>query len=89
VHGYACLCVFLRVRGRVAKGPGKHKPHRRKRARGIISFDLSNQEAKFFICTPPVQNGAIETVLDGYLMNLNFAFACMIVVSFTIALVHT
>ncbi|MBZ9781545.1 hypothetical protein K9857_08270 [Pseudomonas sp. REP124] len=56
---------------------------------GIISFDLSNQEAEFFICPAAVQNGAIKNVLDGVAMNLNFAFACMIVVSFTIALVHT
>nr|WP_180206956.1 hypothetical protein [Pseudomonas sp. SbOxS1]NYU07298.1 hypothetical protein [Pseudomonas sp. SbOxS1] len=32
---------------------------------------------------------AITPVSDGNDMNLNFAFACMIVVSFTIALVHT
>ncbi|EJN27366.1 hypothetical protein PMI35_03470 [Pseudomonas sp. GM78] len=32
---------------------------------------------------------AITPVTDGNDMNLNFAFACMIVVSFTIALVHT
>ncbi|WP_239499361.1 hypothetical protein [Pseudomonas putida] len=63
--------------------------HGWKRAPGIISFDLSNQAAEFFICPAPVQNGAIKTVLDDNFMNLNFAFACMIVVSFTIALVHT
>jgi hypothetical protein len=32
---------------------------------------------------------AITPVSDGNVMNLNFAFVCMIVVSFTIALVHT
>jgi hypothetical protein len=31
----------------------------------------------------------VTHVLDGNAMNINFAFACMIVVSFTIALVHT
>ncbi|MCW8278258.1 hypothetical protein IMF27_24010 [Pseudomonas sp. PCH199] len=55
----------------------------------IISFDLSNHKAEFFIPPSPVQNGAVNHVLDGNFMNLNFAFACMIVVSFSIALVHT
>lgn len=64
-------------------------PHCEHKPISIISFDLSNHEAEFFICRPPVQNGAIKTVADGKFMNLNFAFACMIVVSFTIALVHT
>ncbi|WP_077046334.1 hypothetical protein [Pseudomonas sp. KK4] len=73
----------LRVLARVAKPQGEHKPA------GIISFDLSNHDGEFFICTAAVQNGAINTVPDGNFMNLNFAFACMIVVSFTIALVHT
>ena len=56
---------------------------------GIISLDLSNQAAEFFICLLAVQNGAIKTVLDANPMNLNFAFVCMIVVSFSIALLHT
>jgi hypothetical protein len=65
------------------------KPRSEHKSAGIISFDLSNHDAEFFICTAAVQNGAIKTVLDGTFMNLNFAFACMIVVSFTIALAHT
>jgi len=32
---------------------------------------------------------SISPIPDEHFMNLNFAFACMIVVSFTIALVHT
>jgi hypothetical protein len=31
----------------------------------------------------------ISLIPDAHAMNLNFAFACMIVVSFAIALVHT
>jgi hypothetical protein len=31
----------------------------------------------------------ISPIPDEHFMNLNFAFVCMIVVSFTIALVHT
>jgi hypothetical protein len=56
---------------------------------GINCFDLSNHEAEFFIYRRPVQNGAHLPAPDEPFMNLNFAFACMIVVSFTIALVHT
>ncbi|WP_433740502.1 hypothetical protein [Pseudomonas putida] len=75
--------------GRLAKAPGKHKPACPENSAGINSFDLSHHEGQFFISQSPVQNGAINTVLEGSRMNLNFAFACMIVVSFTIALVHT
>ncbi|MDZ5433219.1 hypothetical protein T3H00_11175 [Pseudomonas fluorescens] len=74
---------------RLDNSPGKHKPANRKKLPDINSFDLSNHEGEFLIFSRPVQNGAVTHVPDGYLMNLNFAFACMIVVSFTIALVHT
>jgi hypothetical protein len=37
----------------------------------------------------PVHYDAIAPAPDENVMNINFAFACMIVVSFTIALVHT
>ncbi|NUU38186.1 hypothetical protein [Pseudomonas sp. C2B4] len=89
VHGPACLCMRLRVCARLAKPQDKHKPANPEKAPDINSFDLSNHEGKFHIFSLPVQNGAVTHVLDGNFMNLNFAFACMIVVSFTIALVHT
>jgi len=54
----------------------------------INAFDHSNHYTEFFICSRSVQNGAITNWTDGTLMNLNFAFACMIVVSFAIALGH-
>jgi hypothetical protein len=54
----------------------------------INSFDLSNHYCEFFICSRSVQDGAIANRTDGTLMNLNFAFACMIVVSFAVALGH-
>ncbi|MFY0731695.1 hypothetical protein [Pseudomonas sp. NFX15] len=73
---------------RLAKAPGKHKPAARPTLASIIFFDLSNHYAEFFISLRPVQDDAVTHVLDGNVMNINFAFACMIVVSFTIALVH-
>jgi hypothetical protein len=43
----------------------------------------------FLFMGDPFKMAAISPVPDKHFMNLNFAFACMIVVSFTIALVHT
>ncbi|MGE8068168.1 hypothetical protein [Pseudomonas sp. NPDC089569] len=87
VHGIACFyawfCMNLRLCARLSKLQHKHKPP------DINCFDLSNHEAELFICRRPVQNGTVAHVLDGNFMNINFAFACMVVVSFAIALMHT
>jgi len=55
---------------------------------GINSFDLLHHEAEFFICPRLIQDVAISDKSDDTPMNLNFAFACFIVVSFAIALGH-
>lgn len=58
-------------------------------AAAINCFDHWNQQGEFFLCRAPVHNGlTLKTAQDEHPMNLNFAFACMIVVSFAVALVH-
>jgi hypothetical protein len=59
-------------------------------APAINVIDHSNHEAEFFICPWAVQDVAHSNSQDEKnFMNLNFAFACMIVVSFAIALGHS
>ncbi|AZC56586.1 MULTISPECIES: hypothetical protein [Pseudomonas] len=55
----------------------------------ITPVDHTNHESEFFICARCRQNGATFKPSDKYVMNINFAVACMIVVSFAIALLHT
>jgi len=57
-------------------------------AAGINSFDHSHHEAEFFISLRRIQDGDISNTSEDTFMNLNFAFACFIVVSFAIALGH-
>ncbi|VVN20838.1 hypothetical protein PS862_04575 [Pseudomonas fluorescens] len=54
----------------------------------INSVDHSNHEGEFFILPRAGQDVADSTIAEQLFMNLNFAFACMIVVSFAIALGH-
>ncbi|GAB6402586.1 hypothetical protein [Pseudomonas sp. MHK4] len=46
-------------------------------------------KANFLFAPDLFKMSAITPVSETNVMNINFAFACMIVVSFTIALVHT
>ena len=55
----------------------------------IISFDHKNHQSEFFNSSGPVQDGNTSNRPDEPLMNINLAIACMIVVSFAIALGHT
>jgi hypothetical protein len=54
----------------------------------INCFDLLNHETEFFISQWRVQDGATSDNSGDSFMNINFAFACLIVVSFAIALGH-
>ncbi|MFW0754796.1 hypothetical protein ACN1C3_08575 [Pseudomonas sp. H11T01] len=54
----------------------------------IISLNHLHHETEFFIFPQAVQDGATSTLSDENVMNINFAMACMIVVSFAIALSH-
>jgi hypothetical protein len=54
----------------------------------INCFDLLNHEAEFLIFKRRVQDGATSDYSGESFMNINFAFACLIVVSFAIALGH-
>ncbi|WP_447766306.1 hypothetical protein [Pseudomonas reinekei] len=84
-HGYACSCVYLLVCARLAKQPRKHKHAHQVSIVSIFQITKPN-----FLFAPDLfKMSAITPVSDGNVMNLNFAFVCMIVVSFTIALVHT
>jgi len=85
VHGYACLCVKLLVCPRLAKQRRNLKCASQVSIVSIFQIIKPN-----FLFAPDLfKMSAITPVSDGNDMNLNFAFACMIVVSFTIALVHT
>jgi hypothetical protein len=85
VHGFARLCVNLLVCPRLAKPHRKHKHTSQVLILSIFQITKPN-----FLFAPDLfKMSAITPVSDGNDMNINFAFACMIVVSFTIALVHT
>ncbi|ANI54029.1 hypothetical protein PDR5_22990 [Pseudomonas sp. DR 5-09] len=72
----------MQVCASLAKQTGKHNA-------GINGFDHWNHEAEFFLLTRPRQNGpTFKRTRMNTPMNLNFAFACMVVVSFAIALGH-
>jgi len=46
-------------------------------------------KANFLFASDLFKMSAITPVPETNVMNINFAFACMVVVSFTIALAHT
>lgn len=68
--------------------PKPRTPHKPSRLVSIVSI-FQIMKPNFLLGDDLFKMAAISPIPDEHFMNLNFAFACMIVVSFTIALVHT
>jgi hypothetical protein len=84
VHDIARLCAKLLV---CESSQTTQETQTRQQVSILSIFQIT--KPNFLFAPDLFKMSAITPVSETNVMNINFAFACMIVVSFTIALVHT
>ncbi|CAI8747672.1 hypothetical protein EMIT0P218_150015 [Pseudomonas sp. IT-P218] len=83
VHDIARLCAKLPV---CESSQTTQETQTRQQVSILSIFQITKPN---FLFAPDLFKMNAITPVSEQVMNINFAFACMIVVSFTIALVHT